>query len=130
MTTWIIKSETDDPDRALASVEDQRAKGYTAWIEDENGTAVDEQSLKMNGRVAIKRPFLSGSPGRLLLWHPLLPVSLFFTWLAYGLTRSNAKGRASRCPICKGRVTHSTKNKSVPLIGGLWFGSSLSPPSL
>jgi hypothetical protein len=29
----------------------------TAWIEDENGTAVDEQSLKMkmNGRVAIKR---------------------------------------------------------------------------
>jgi len=55
MTTWIIKSETDDPDRALANVEDQRGKGFTAWIEDENGTAVDEQSLKMNGRVAIKR---------------------------------------------------------------------------
>jgi hypothetical protein len=55
MTTLIIKSETDDPDRALANVEDQRSKGFTAWIEDENGTAVDEQSLKMNGRVAIKR---------------------------------------------------------------------------
>jgi hypothetical protein len=55
MTTWIIKSETDDPDRALANVEDQRTKGYTAWIEDENGTAVDEQALKMNGRVPIKR---------------------------------------------------------------------------
>jgi hypothetical protein len=55
MTTWIIKSETDDPDRALANVEDQRGKGFTAWIEDESGTVVDEQSLKMNGGVAIKR---------------------------------------------------------------------------
>ena len=55
MTTWIIKSESDDPDRALANVEDQRGKGFTAWIEDENGTAVDEQSLTMNGRVATKR---------------------------------------------------------------------------
>jgi hypothetical protein len=45
----------DDPDRALVNVEDQRSKGFTAWIEDENGMAVDEQSLKMNGRVAIKR---------------------------------------------------------------------------
>jgi hypothetical protein len=51
MTTWIIKSETDDPDRALANVVDQRSKGYTAWIEDEHGKAVDEQSLKMNGSV-------------------------------------------------------------------------------
>ena len=55
MTTWIIKSETDDPDRALANVEDQRSKGYTAWIEDENGTAVDEKTLKTNERVAVKR---------------------------------------------------------------------------
>ena len=55
MVTWIVKSETDDPDRALEVVQDQRIKGYTAWIEDENGAAVDEQSLKMNGRVATKR---------------------------------------------------------------------------
>ena len=55
MTTWIIKSETDDPDRALANVEDQRGKGFTAWIEDENGTAVDEKTLKTNERVAVKR---------------------------------------------------------------------------
>jgi hypothetical protein len=55
MTTWIIKSETDDPDRALANVEDQRSKGYTAWIEDENGAAVDEQELKTNGHMATKR---------------------------------------------------------------------------
>jgi hypothetical protein len=50
MTTWIIKFATDDPARALANVEDQRSKGYTPWIEDGNGAAVDEQSLRMNGR--------------------------------------------------------------------------------
>ncbi len=55
MTTWTIKSVTDDPERALEIVQDQRIKGFTAWIESENGAAVDEQSLKMNGRVATKR---------------------------------------------------------------------------
>jgi hypothetical protein len=55
MSAWIIKSETDDPDRALEIVADQRSKGYNAWIEDENGAAVDEQSLKTDGRVATKR---------------------------------------------------------------------------
>ena len=54
MTTWTIKSVTDDFDRALEIVHDQRNRGYTAWIEDENGMAVDEQALR-NGRVAIKR---------------------------------------------------------------------------
>jgi hypothetical protein len=67
MTTWIIKSETDDPDRALANVEDQRGKGFTAWIEDENGTAVDEQSLKMNGGVAIKRTLSERLTGPLVV---------------------------------------------------------------
>ena len=54
MTTWIMKSETDDPDRALANVEDQRAKGYTAWIEDESGKAVDEELLRTNKAVPTK----------------------------------------------------------------------------
>ena len=54
MTTWIIKSEADDPDRALANVEDQRSKGYTAWIEDEHGKAVDEESLGKNEAVPSK----------------------------------------------------------------------------
>jgi hypothetical protein len=49
MPAWIIKTETYDPDRALGIVADQRNKGYNAWIEDENGAAVEEQSLKMNG---------------------------------------------------------------------------------
>ena len=54
MTTWIIKSETDDPERALEIVADQRTKGYTAWIEDEHGKAVDEESLKKNEAVPSK----------------------------------------------------------------------------
>jgi hypothetical protein len=55
MSAWIIKTETYDPGRALEIVEDQRNKGYNAWIEDENGMPVDEQSPKMNGRMATKR---------------------------------------------------------------------------
>jgi hypothetical protein len=58
MPAWIIKTETYDPDRALWIVEDQRNKGFDAWIEDENGAAVDEQSLKKDGRVATKRTLL------------------------------------------------------------------------
>jgi hypothetical protein len=54
MTTRIIKSETDDPDRALAHVEDQRSKEYTAWIEDEHGKAVDEELLRTNKAVPTK----------------------------------------------------------------------------
>jgi hypothetical protein len=57
METWIIKSQTDDPQRALEIVEDQRNKGYNAWIEDESGQAVDEESLK-NGNVKPIKPTL------------------------------------------------------------------------
>jgi len=57
MDTWIIKSQTDDPQRALEIVEDQRSRGYNAWIEDESGKAVDEESLK-NGNVKPIEPTL------------------------------------------------------------------------
>jgi hypothetical protein len=67
MTTWIIKSETDDLDRALANISDQRSKGYTAWIEDENGKAVDEDLLKRTGRVAIERTLLERLMGPLIV---------------------------------------------------------------
>ncbi len=69
MSAWIIKTETDNPERALEIAEDQRNKGYNAWIEDENGAAVDEQSLKVNGRAATKRTL----PERLI--GPLLVVA-------------------------------------------------------
>lgn len=58
MPAWIIKFETYDPDVALEIVTDQRDRGYNAWIEDENGAAVDEQLLKLNGRVEAKRTLL------------------------------------------------------------------------
>ena len=67
MPAWIIKSETDDPDRALEIVADQRSRGYNAWIEDENGVAVDEQSLKMNGRVPTTRTFIERLTGPLVV---------------------------------------------------------------
>jgi hypothetical protein len=67
MSAWIIKSETYDPDRAIEIVEDQRKKGYNAWIEDENGAAVDEQLLKTNGRVATKDTFAERFMGPLVV---------------------------------------------------------------
>jgi hypothetical protein len=48
MSAWIIKTETYDPDLALEIVQDQQTKGYTAWIEDEHGKAVDEEALRMH----------------------------------------------------------------------------------
>ena len=60
------KSETDDPERALANVEDQRSKGFTAWIEDENGAAIDEQELK-TGHVVIKRTLAGRLTGPLVV---------------------------------------------------------------
>ena len=54
MTTWTIKSVTDDFDRALEIVHDQRNRGYTAWIEDENGQGVDEKSRKVENDRSIK----------------------------------------------------------------------------
>ena len=67
MPAWIIKSQTDDPDRALEIIADQRSRGYNAWIEDENGVAVDEESLRINGRTPIKRILTEGLTGPLVL---------------------------------------------------------------
>ena len=55
MASWTIKSQTNESDLALKIVEDQRNRGYDAWIEDENGAAVDERSLKTTKRVATER---------------------------------------------------------------------------
>ena len=46
MATWIIRTQTSDSKRALEMAEDQRKRGYTVWIEDEDGGRVDERSLK------------------------------------------------------------------------------------
>jgi hypothetical protein len=62
-----MKSETDDPERALANVEDQRSKGYTAWIEDERGKAVDEELLRTNKAVRTKLSLREGLTGPVVL---------------------------------------------------------------
>jgi hypothetical protein len=46
MATWIISAQSNDFKRALEMAEDQRKRGYTVWIQDENGGRVDEPSLK------------------------------------------------------------------------------------
>jgi len=50
MTTWTIRTETDDLESAREMVEDQRNRGYSAWIEDEDGQRVDEEPFKKSGR--------------------------------------------------------------------------------
>jgi len=46
MTSWIVKSQIDDPKHALEIAADQRKRGYTVWIEDENGKGVSEESIE------------------------------------------------------------------------------------
>ena len=80
MTTWIIKFATDDPKRALANFEDQRGKGYTPWIEDESGAAIDEQSLKINGRVATTQTLTERLMGPLFVVGSIV-AGLFVVYL-------------------------------------------------
>jgi hypothetical protein len=54
MTTWIIKSVTDDFDRALEVVGEQRSRGYTAWIEDHDGRTVDEKTRQVEKPLSLK----------------------------------------------------------------------------
>jgi hypothetical protein len=41
------KTQSDDPKHALGLVQYLRTIGYSAWIEDTNGNAIDEKALKM-----------------------------------------------------------------------------------
>jgi hypothetical protein len=65
MTTWTIKSRTDDPDLALDIFDDLQYRGYSAWIEDENGNAVDEKSLERTK--PIRRPLRERVTGPLVV---------------------------------------------------------------
>jgi cell division septation protein DedD len=57
MRNWTIKTQTDNPDRALEIVQEQRSRGYTAWIEDDRGQSVDEEVLK-SGKPERSKPTL------------------------------------------------------------------------
>jgi hypothetical protein len=67
MATWTVKSQTDDLARALEIVGDQRAEGYTVWIENESGEAVDERTLETVKPVATKRIFPEWLEGPLFI---------------------------------------------------------------
>jgi hypothetical protein len=41
------KIRSDDPKHALSLAKYLRTIGYTAWIEDKNGNAIDEKALTM-----------------------------------------------------------------------------------
>ena len=41
------KIHSDDPKHALGLAQYLRTIGYSAWIEDTNGNAIDEKALKM-----------------------------------------------------------------------------------
>ena len=84
MTTWIIKSKTNDPERALEIVADQRSKGYTAWIEDEHGKAVDENRSERMKLYLPNPPFARGGKDYLSFLDRLWPLSLFCTRLVRG----------------------------------------------
>jgi hypothetical protein len=46
MTTWTIKIETDDLESVREMIEDQRNRGYNAWIESDGGQRVKEEPFK------------------------------------------------------------------------------------
>ena len=56
MTIWIVKSQTDDPNRALEILKDHRERGYKVWIEDKYGGKVDEEALK---KMTLSRPIVA-----------------------------------------------------------------------
>ena len=75
MNAWIIKTETYDPKLALEIVADQRTKGYSAWIEDEHGKAVDEELLKANKAVPTK-PSARERGMAVLIWGAFAVVAI------------------------------------------------------
>ena len=66
MSTWVLKSKTDDPKRALEMFEEQRSKGYDVWIEDENSMNVDEEFLQMSQTKRTDRAYEFGM--LVLIW--------------------------------------------------------------
>jgi hypothetical protein len=70
MTTWTIRTETDDLESVREMVEDQHNRGYNAWIEDESGQRVGEESIKKSGR-SLYRKMLG-----FLIWGSAIAVTL------------------------------------------------------
>jgi hypothetical protein len=76
----IVKSETDDLEKALEIVRDQRPKVNTAWIEDETGAVLDERTLETDKPVTPKRFLLEWLGGPLFICAYIL-LGLFVLYL-------------------------------------------------
>jgi cell division septation protein DedD len=50
MAIWTNKTQTDDLESVREMVEDQRDRGYNAWIEGESGQRLGEEPLKKSDR--------------------------------------------------------------------------------
>ena len=75
MTSWIVKSQIDDPKQALEIAADQRKRGYKVWIEDENGGDVDEETLKPNDvRRTARTPYETAMG--ILIWGVAAAVAI------------------------------------------------------
>jgi cell division septation protein DedD len=70
MTIWTIRTETDDLGSVREMVEDQRNRGYNAWIEDESGQRVDEEPFKKSGRSLYQRVL------GIVIWGTAIAVAL------------------------------------------------------
>ena len=73
MATWIIRTQTNDYERALETAEDLRNRGYEVWIEDENG----EQSLNKKRQTNRLREIGEGA----LIWLGAITVGIVGLYL-------------------------------------------------
>src|SRR6516162_11606255 len=75
MTSWIVKSQIDEPKHALEIAAEQRKRGYKVWIEDEEGRDIDEETLERNdvqGTVRTRYETLMG----ILIWGTAAAVAI------------------------------------------------------
>ena len=70
MTVWTIRTETDDLESVREMVEDQRERGYNAWIEDESGQRVDEEPLNKSDRTFYQKAL------GFIIWGTAIAVTL------------------------------------------------------
>ena len=97
MATWRVKSQTNDLANALEILGDWRAKGYTAWIENENGEVLDERSLEDTGITTVKttRTFLEWLGGPLFICAFILAGLVVIYFVGLWVLRNRHRGHVS-----------------------------------
>ena len=75
MTSWIVKSQIDEPKHALEIAAEQRKRGYKVWIEDEEGRDIDEETLERNDVQGTVRTRYETAMG-ILIWGMAAAVAI------------------------------------------------------